>query len=195
MIHMVAVGERAGQLEAMLRRVADAYESEVDTKLTRMTALLEPLMIVVMGGRRRLHRVLDPAAHHGHGLVRWSPTEAKEVLMHCEEDLAAPRPHEGRLTLLEIMIVLAILGLVVGFLVGPRCQRAFQESKDGHRGRPSKYAHRRRSYNGPTTTNGVPAQARPTSPSTWGQNDTKDPWGPYKMFCGQPAGRRHRASA
>jgi general secretion pathway protein F len=50
MIHMVAVGERAGQLEQMLGRVADAYESEVDTKLARMTALLEPLMLVVMGG-------------------------------------------------------------------------------------------------------------------------------------------------
>jgi type II secretion system protein F len=50
MIHMVAVGERAGQLEQMLGRVADAYESEVDTKLARMTALLEPLMLVIMGG-------------------------------------------------------------------------------------------------------------------------------------------------
>ncbi len=50
MIHMVSVGEKAGQLEQMLGRVADAYESEVDTKLARMTALLEPLMLVVMGG-------------------------------------------------------------------------------------------------------------------------------------------------
>jgi type II secretion system protein F len=50
MIHMVAVGEKAGQLEAMLARVAETYESEVDTKLSRLTALLEPLMLVVMGG-------------------------------------------------------------------------------------------------------------------------------------------------
>lgn len=50
MIHMVAVGEKAGQLEQMLERVADTYESEVDTKLSRFTALLEPLMLVVMGG-------------------------------------------------------------------------------------------------------------------------------------------------
>jgi general secretion pathway protein F len=50
MIHMTAVGERAGQLEQMLERVATTYESEVDTKLTRMTGLLEPLMIVIMGG-------------------------------------------------------------------------------------------------------------------------------------------------
>jgi general secretion pathway protein F len=50
MIHMVAVGEKAGQLEQMLERVATAYEAEVDTKLTRLTSLLEPLMLVVMGG-------------------------------------------------------------------------------------------------------------------------------------------------
>ena len=50
MIHMTAVGERAGQLEQMLDRVATTYESEVDTKLSRFTALLEPMMLVVMGG-------------------------------------------------------------------------------------------------------------------------------------------------
>ena len=50
MIHMVAVGEKAGQLEQMLSRVAETYESEIDTKLSRFTALLEPVMIVVMGG-------------------------------------------------------------------------------------------------------------------------------------------------
>ena len=50
MIHMTAVGEKAGQLEQMLERVAIAYESEVDTKLSRLTALLEPMMLVLMGG-------------------------------------------------------------------------------------------------------------------------------------------------
>jgi general secretion pathway protein F len=50
MVHMVAIGERAGQLEQMLDRVASTYESEVETSLGRFTALLEPLMIVIMGG-------------------------------------------------------------------------------------------------------------------------------------------------
>jgi len=50
LIHMVAVGERAGQLEQMLERVATTYESEVDAKLNRFTALLEPMMLVIMGG-------------------------------------------------------------------------------------------------------------------------------------------------
>jgi general secretion pathway protein F len=50
MIHMVAVGEKAGQLEQMLERVAETYDADVDTKLSRFTALLEPMMLVVMGG-------------------------------------------------------------------------------------------------------------------------------------------------
>ena len=49
MLHMTAVGEKAGQLEQMLGRVADAYESEIDTKLSRFIALLEPLMLLGMG--------------------------------------------------------------------------------------------------------------------------------------------------
>lgn len=49
MVHMISVGERSGTLEAMLLRVADTNELEVDTKLSRMTSLLEPLMILVMG--------------------------------------------------------------------------------------------------------------------------------------------------
>lgn len=48
--HMVAVGERSGQLEQMLEDVARAYDREVNNALERMTALLEPLMIVLMGG-------------------------------------------------------------------------------------------------------------------------------------------------
>jgi general secretion pathway protein F len=47
--HMIAVGERSGQLEQMLGDVADAYDRETSTTITRFTALLEPLMIVIMG--------------------------------------------------------------------------------------------------------------------------------------------------
>ncbi len=49
MIHMTAVGERAGQLDQMLERIAMAYESEIETKLTRFIGLLEPLMLLGMG--------------------------------------------------------------------------------------------------------------------------------------------------
>ena len=48
--HMVAVGEETGQLQPMLSKVADFYEAEVDAKVKALTALIEPLMIVFVGG-------------------------------------------------------------------------------------------------------------------------------------------------
>jgi general secretion pathway protein F len=47
--HMIAIGERSGQLEHMLENVAEAYDALVETKITTLTALLEPLMIILMG--------------------------------------------------------------------------------------------------------------------------------------------------
>ena len=48
--HMIAIGERSGQLEEMLVNVANAYETQVDVRITALTSLLEPVMIVAMGG-------------------------------------------------------------------------------------------------------------------------------------------------
>jgi general secretion pathway protein F len=48
--HMVAVGERSGSLEEMLANVAKAYEDQVETTISALTSILEPLMIVAMGG-------------------------------------------------------------------------------------------------------------------------------------------------
>lgn len=48
-IHMIAVGERTGQLEAMLENVSRAYESDVETRVTALTSLLEPVMILALG--------------------------------------------------------------------------------------------------------------------------------------------------
>jgi len=48
--HMIAVGEETGQLEHMLTKIADFYEAEVDAKVKALTALIEPLMIVFVGG-------------------------------------------------------------------------------------------------------------------------------------------------
>jgi type IV pilus assembly protein PilC len=48
--HMVAVGEETGQLEDMLTKIADFYEAEVDAKVKALTSLIEPLMIVFVGG-------------------------------------------------------------------------------------------------------------------------------------------------
>jgi len=48
--HMIAIGERSGQLEDMLVSVADSYETQVNVRIGALTALLEPLLIVAMGG-------------------------------------------------------------------------------------------------------------------------------------------------
>jgi general secretion pathway protein F len=48
--HMIAVGERSGQLEEMLIHVAEAYDQQVEVRVNAMTSILEPLLIVVMGG-------------------------------------------------------------------------------------------------------------------------------------------------
>lgn len=48
--HMIAVGERSGQLEEMLEHVAATYDEQVDTRVAALTSLLEPIMIVIMGG-------------------------------------------------------------------------------------------------------------------------------------------------
>jgi general secretion pathway protein F len=48
--HMIAIGERSGELEAMLENVADAYDDQVDAQVQTMSSLLEPVMILVMGG-------------------------------------------------------------------------------------------------------------------------------------------------
>jgi general secretion pathway protein F len=47
---MAAVGERSGELEDMLFRVADTYEHQVDMTLNGLLSMLEPVMILLMGG-------------------------------------------------------------------------------------------------------------------------------------------------
>jgi type II secretion system protein F len=49
LIHMAAVGEETGQLPDMMLRVADSLDFEVDSVLGRLTTLLEPFIIIVMG--------------------------------------------------------------------------------------------------------------------------------------------------
>jgi len=48
--HMIAIGEKSGQLEGMLESVADAYDTAVETRVQMLTSLLEPLIILMMGG-------------------------------------------------------------------------------------------------------------------------------------------------
>ena len=46
--HMIATGEKTGELEKMLGHVADAYEAEVQTKITTMISMIEPLMMLIL---------------------------------------------------------------------------------------------------------------------------------------------------
>jgi type IV pilus assembly protein PilC len=47
---MIGVGEQTGNLDVMLSKVADFYEDEVDVAVTALTSILEPLMMVILGG-------------------------------------------------------------------------------------------------------------------------------------------------
>lgn len=47
--NMIAVGEETGAMDAMLEKVADAYEAEVDAAVAAMTSMLEPILIVCLG--------------------------------------------------------------------------------------------------------------------------------------------------
>ncbi len=48
--HMIAIGEKSGELEPMLNKVSQSYENEVETTITTLTSLLGPFMILAMGG-------------------------------------------------------------------------------------------------------------------------------------------------
>jgi general secretion pathway protein F len=49
-MHMIGVGEETGRLDEMLNKVAETYEENVQTTVKRLVSLLEPLLILVMGG-------------------------------------------------------------------------------------------------------------------------------------------------
>ena len=48
-IQMVAIGEESGALDAMLGKVADFFEAEVDDAVEALSSLMEPMIMVVLG--------------------------------------------------------------------------------------------------------------------------------------------------
>ena len=48
--HMIAVGESTGALDAMLAKIADFYDDEVDNAVNNLTAMMEPMLMVFLGG-------------------------------------------------------------------------------------------------------------------------------------------------
>ena len=49
LLHMVAIGEESGELDKMLSKVADFYESEVDDAVAALSSLLEPIIMAFLG--------------------------------------------------------------------------------------------------------------------------------------------------
>ena len=49
-ITMIEVGERGGEVDAMLARVANTYDEQVENSISKLTSLLEPLLILLMVG-------------------------------------------------------------------------------------------------------------------------------------------------
>lgn len=104
------------------------------------------------------------------------------------QKLARRRPRQAQrgMTLLEIMIVLAILALVMGLVVGPRVMKMFASSKvDIAKAEIQKLAYE--AY--PQWSQANPSKACPDKLEDLAEftnkKDMKDPWGqPYKMFCG-----------
>jgi type IV pilus assembly protein PilC len=48
--HMVGVGEETGALDTMLAKIADFYEDEVSAAVKALTSIMEPAMIILVGG-------------------------------------------------------------------------------------------------------------------------------------------------
>jgi len=47
---MVAIGEESGALDGMLSKIADFYEQEVDDAVDALSSLMEPMIMVILGG-------------------------------------------------------------------------------------------------------------------------------------------------
>jgi general secretion pathway protein F len=49
LVHMIAVGEKSGELEQMLSRAADAYDGEVEASVSALSSIMEPVLVIFMG--------------------------------------------------------------------------------------------------------------------------------------------------
>ncbi len=59
-VRMISIGEKSGALEQLLEKISEFYDQQVEATVEQLTALIEPIMIGIMGaGDRRRHRVVD----------------------------------------------------------------------------------------------------------------------------------------
>lgn len=48
--HMIAIGEKTGELEAMLAKISETFENSFETRIATLTSIMEPIMILIMAG-------------------------------------------------------------------------------------------------------------------------------------------------
>ena len=109
-----------------------------------------------------------------------------EVLAARRQDLKKRRKNQKGMTLLEIMIVLAILALVMGLLVGPKVMKMFGESRvDTTKIKLKKYAFEAYpSWSAAHPDKGCPDKLADLN-EYMNSEDSNDSWGkPLKMLCG-----------
>ena len=87
-VQMMAVGEDTGALDAMLHKIAEFYDQEVEATTEALTALIEPLMIAVLGGIVGAHDHLALPADLQHlqahqRLIHSVPAPGRAAMLPC----------------------------------------------------------------------------------------------------------------
>jgi len=57
--YMIAVGEQSGELESVLDRISQNYEEEIDLAIQRLTAMVEPVIIILLDTKLQATRTID----------------------------------------------------------------------------------------------------------------------------------------
>src|SRR5262249_27445643 len=79
-VQMLAVGEDTGALDAMLHKISEFYDQEVEATTEALTALIEPLMIAVLGGViGSMIIALDMPIFKIFDLLRWARGDLREA--------------------------------------------------------------------------------------------------------------------
>ena len=125
-LQMCAIGEESGSLDAMLGKVADFFEQEVDEAVDSLSSLMEPMIMVVLGVTDRRHRGRDVPADLQDGRGGLGPAPAAARTSGAGSDPRArsfPRPEPRRpmdiLSVLQhstpwLAAVAGVAGLCIG---------------------------------------------------------------------------------